>query len=110
MSQRPILKKRANKLRKALRASPPHFIDLVEYLKDRGHAQTTGEAERIILAGRVRAGSHKLGIVKDKRPKHHARLKVAIGLPLEDSDYEMADVVQRRVPAQMRGDIIVLGE
>lgn len=108
MSRRPILKKRANKVRKALRGELPAYLDLVQYLKDRGHAQTTGEAEKIILAGRVRSESHKLGITQAKQPKRHARIKARVGLLLNEDDYEMTDVVQRRVPATLRDSIQVL--
>jgi hypothetical protein len=108
VSHRPVLKKRANKLRKVLRAELPAYIDLVEYLKTRGHAQTTGEAEKIILAGRVRSESHKLGITQQEQPKRHARIKARVGLLLTADDYETTDVVQRRVPAKLRDTIQVL--
>lgn len=38
------------------------YIDLVQWLKLRGHAQTTGEAHRLILSKRVMADSHPLGL------------------------------------------------
>lgn len=63
MAHRPIQKKKLRRLRKALRRTPEGYIDLVRWLKDRGHAQTTGQANKIILAGRVRSESHKLGIM-----------------------------------------------
>jgi hypothetical protein len=48
------------KLRKLMRATPPTKIDLVQYLKLRGHAQTTGEAKLLIESGRVFSESHPL--------------------------------------------------
>lgn len=107
MSKRPILTKRANRLRKAMRRSPDGYIDLVDYLKSRGHAQTTGEAEAIILAGRVRSESHKLGIGKGQKLKAESRIAVAVR-PLTADDFEEVPVVQRHVPASVRGTIQVL--
>lgn len=63
MAHRPLNKKRADKLRRLMMhgSRPEPMIDLVQWLKDRGHAQTTGQAERLILDGRVRSESHPLG-------------------------------------------------
>lgn len=108
MSHRPILKKKANRLRKALRTTPGGYIDLVVYLKDRRFARTTGEAEKLILDGRVRSESHKLGIGKGMKVKESSKLAVLLGRPLEESDFEETDVVERRVPAKVRASIQVL--
>lgn len=108
MSHRPILKKRANKLRKAFRAELPAFIDLVGYLKLRGYAGTTGEAEQIILAKRVKSESHVLGVAKGKKLRDSAKLKAALGRDITEDDLEEVDVVQRHVPAKFRDTIQVL--
>ena len=108
MAKRDIKRKQVNRLRKTLRSSLPASIDLIQYLKDRGHAQTTGQAKAIILAGRVRADSHKLGIRKDRVPKPSAVRALMIGRPLTDDDYEEQDVVDPFVPAKLRADIQVL--
>lgn len=108
MAKRPILKKQANRVRKALRSQLPAYIDLIQYLKDRGYANTTGEAEAIILAGRVRSESHKLGIAKGRTPKREARLKTLLGRPLSEDDFEEQDVVERFVSAKVRDTIQVL--
>lgn len=108
MSHRPILKKRANKLRKALRRTPEGFIDLIAYLKDRGYAQTSGEAEKIILAGRVQSESHKLGIRKSTQLKAGAALRASVGIELGEDDFEEVDAVARHVPADLRSTIQVM--
>lgn len=96
-------------MRKAMRRTLPAYIDLVQYLKLRGHAQTTGEAEQVILDGRVRSESHKLGIVKGRKIKDSARVKALLGRALGPDDFEEADVVQRYVDAKLRPTIQVLG-
>lgn len=107
MSHRPILHKQANRLRKSMRRSPDAYIDLVDYLKARGHAQTTGEAEALILAGRVRSESHTLGIGKGMKLKAASRVAVAVR-PLTDDDFEEVPVVSRCVPASLRATIQVM--
>lgn len=61
MSHRPILKKRARRMRKALRPGLPVNIDLVDFLITRKYAQTKGGARRLLVDGRVRSESHILG-------------------------------------------------
>jgi len=107
VSSRPILKKRANRLRKVMRRTPDGFIDLIAYLKDRGYAQTTGEAEKIILAGRVRSESHTLGIGKASQLRKGAALKAAVGQELTPDDFEEVDVVSRHVRSGFRPTIQV---
>jgi hypothetical protein len=95
MSSRPIEQKQRRRVAKLLRRTPlPAYIDLIEWLKDRGHAQTTGEAKKIILDGRVKADSHVLGIAK---------------IPMLQPDYSVKeeDVVSRHVDARHRGRITV---
>lgn len=108
MAKRSIRRKQANRLRKALRASPATMIDLVQYLKDRRYAQTTGEAEKIILDGRVRSESHKLGITKGRKIKDSSILKARMGRELVEEDWEVVDAVQRLVPASYRDTIQVI--
>lgn len=64
MSQRPILKKKAARVRKALRRTPPRNFDLVQYLLDHKHAKSKREAREMLVAGRVRSESHVLGRAK----------------------------------------------
>lgn len=109
MSHRPIIDKKIAKLGKLLRrTSPPAYIDLVQWLKDRRYAQTTGEAERIILAGRVKSESHTLGIYKVEKPKL-SKLQVRLG-QVEALETETVDAVDRYVPARLRGTITVIGQ
>lgn len=108
MAHRPIRRKQANRLRKALRREIPAHIDLIAFLRDRGFAQTAGAARNIILAGRVRAGDDTLGIVTAKQPKGYAVLKAAVGGELADDDFEEVPVVQPYVSAKLRGTIEVL--
>jgi hypothetical protein len=97
MSHRNITDKKIAKLRRALRKSGstvPVWIDLIHYLKLHRHAQTTGEAKKIILAGRVKADSHTLGI---------KRVPMLVKGKAED-----VDVVDPYVPARLRASITVL--
>ena len=62
MSKRSINKKRADKMRRVMSRRPAlEYIDLVQYLKDHGHANTSGEARELIELGNVMADSHPLG-------------------------------------------------
>lgn len=108
MAKRPIRIKQANRLRKALRNTPETYIDLIDWLKQHRYAQTSGEAEKIILAGRVRSESHKLGIAKGRALKDSARVKLAMGRQLAEDDFEERDVVQRLVPAALRPTLTVV--
>jgi hypothetical protein len=104
MARRPVLRKRAHKLRKALRSELPASLDLVQFLKLRGYASTTGEAEKIILAGRVVSESHKLGIKEVTRPKKMSQAQIVAGQAPEP---ETVDVVDRMVSAKLRDTIEV---
>lgn len=95
MSHRPRINKQLNRMRKMMRTPLPVNFDLVDYLKLHRHAQTTGEAERLILGGRVRNGSHTLGIVK-----------VPVQRPGGKIEHE--DAVQRVQPAHLKDGLIVL--
>ena len=64
MSKRSLNLKKANKLRKAMRRTPPKYIDLVQYLTDRrvGYKRLSKrQAREKLLAGRVMVGSHRVG-------------------------------------------------
>jgi hypothetical protein len=95
VSQRPILDKKLNRLRKAVRVPLPVNFDLVEYLKLHRHAQTTGAAERLILGGRVRNGSHVVGLTQ-----------VPVMQP--DGQIKNEDAVERVQPAKLKDGLIVL--
>lgn len=50
----------ARKVHKALRNTPPGYIDLIEFVKIRTHC-TTGMAKTVLLAGVLRVDSHPVG-------------------------------------------------
>lgn len=95
MSQRPTIQKKLARLRKAVRPALPVYFDLVDYLKLHRFAQTTGEANRLILDERVRSGSHVIGLVD---------------APVQTPDGKMTTekVVQRVQPARLKAELIVL--
>jgi hypothetical protein len=62
LSHRPTDAKKVARLRKLLRRELPRYIDLVQWLKDRGYASTTGQAKAMMLDRRVKADSHVVGI------------------------------------------------
>lgn len=61
MSHRPILTKKANRLRKLMRQELAAYIDPVQWVVSRGHAKTKREARELIFDGRLRSESHKVG-------------------------------------------------
>ena len=70
MSHRPNNAKKLARLRKQLtRHSLPAYIDLVQYLKDRRYAKTTGQAKRMLLDGKVRVGANAVGRRADPNAK-----------------------------------------
>lgn len=79
-----------------MRQTPPRFLDLVQWLKDHRHAQTTGAANKLILAGKVRHGSHVVGIRKQE-------------VQAPTGEIEQVDYVYPYVPSEWRGELIVLG-
>ena len=96
MSARPIEQKQRRRAAKALRRRTPETsIDLVQWLKDRRYCTTTGAAHKIILAKRVMADSHPLGVKK-----------VPVLQP--DMTIKEEDVVQPLVPSKLRSRITVL--
>lgn len=64
MAKRPINVKAANRVRKAFRTPLEGYINPVRWLRDRGHAQTAGEARKIILAKRLKINSHPVGLAE----------------------------------------------
>ena len=90
MSKRPTSKKKVARLRKALRRTPDSYIDLVHWLKSRGHARTTGEALRLMKDGKVRADSHPVGRTR---------------IQLTEEDHTWLPI--RFVPAGLRDSLIV---
>lgn len=96
MAKRPTTEKKLRRLRKALRRTPPAFIDLVAWLKLHGYADTTGKAHKIILDGRVRSESHKLGIGR--------------GVAVKKGKLVEVDEVHPMVSADIRGTIVVVDE
>lgn len=52
--------KAARKISKALRNTPPSYIDLVAYVKDRTKCSTT-TAKKVLLSGALRVDSHPVG-------------------------------------------------
>lgn len=75
-----------------MRQQLPPYIDLNKWLRERGYANTAGEADRMLLAGRVKSDSHTLGTV----------MVMTIKGPVK--------VVERIVPASLRGGLTVLPE
>lgn len=94
MSHRPSFEKKMRRFRKQLgRKRLPAYIDIIEWLKDHGHAQTTGEAIRLLLDERVKSESHTVGL----RPE-----TVLVGETLATRN-----VVSRYVPAGARSTLYV---
>lgn len=77
MAHRPTEQKKLRKLRKLMRQTPTRYVNLFEWLKDRGYAQTTGEARALILEGRVKSDSHTVGIAKAYDPLFKAEVPYA---------------------------------
>lgn len=105
MSKRPINKKAANRVRKAMRNDLPSFFDLVQWLIDHGHARTVKEANELILDKRVKADSHTLGVDKTEVFTPLTALQLARGV---EAKLEEKEIVQRYVTTAVRGRIMVL--
>lgn len=95
-------------MRKALRSSLPARFDLVQWLKDRRYADTTGQAEKIILAGRVKSESHTLGIGHTKRLKPLTKLEKITST--SSHTLENVDVVERYIDVALKPNVHVLAE
>lgn len=95
MAHRPIIDKRVKRMRRTLtKGRLPAFFDLADYLIERGHAKTVGEAYKLILREKVKADSHVLGI-------HELELPNALGRPV------LTRVVYRRVPVELKSRVVV---
>lgn len=105
MSARSINTKRANRVRKAMRSSLPTYVDLVHWLQLHGYADTAGGARKIILAGRVRSESHKLGIEKRPVVLPQSFADVYAGKPPE---VEEQDVVSPLIPSDLMKSVEVM--
>jgi hypothetical protein len=65
VSKRPIIEKKANRVRKAVsRKQLPAYVDLFRWLKLHGYAQTSGECRKLILDKRLKSDSHTIGLQK----------------------------------------------
>jgi ribosome-associated protein YbcJ (S4-like RNA binding protein) len=105
MSHRPIHEKKMRRLRKTVaRRSLPAFIDLIQYLKSRNYADTTGQAVRLLVDGKVRVDSHIIG-----RERARAVVgRVVIGDKVVNAGKEIERWEPRvYVPASMRASIQV---
>lgn len=90
------LNKKVRRMRRALsKGRLPAYIDLIGWLKLHGHAQTTGAAVKLLLDGRVRSESHKLG--------------VRIIESGEGDDVRKVRILEPRVPAKFRDTLEVVG-
>lgn len=106
MSKRPIAQKKRKRVAKVFRRTPlPAYIDLVQWLVDHGHARTKREARDLILAKRVKAESHVLGVQKATVPATTAVMDVLMG---REPRMEVREVVAPYVDAQHRRNIVVL--
>lgn len=87
MAKRPIRRKQANRLRKAMRRTPDQFVDPVQWLLDHNHAKTKREARELIFAGRLRSESHKVGFeeieVFNVELKGLEKRKIVVGVPIK---------------------------
>lgn len=81
-------------MRALTRRPLPAYFDLVQWLLDHGHARTKREAREIILADRVMANSHTLGVGEQPYQTVDGKIK-------------MRRVVFPHVPVAMRPDLIV---
>ena len=95
MAKRPIKQKKLRRLRKAVERTPlPAYIDLIDWLKTRRYAQTTGQAIRMLEQGKVRSESHVVG--REKRI-----------MLVKDEQRELW-VAAPRVPSYMRDTLTVV--
>jgi ribosome-associated protein YbcJ (S4-like RNA binding protein) len=88
MAHRPINKKKAARMRKIISRSPlPVNIDLVEFLRSRGHAQTAGAARKMLTDGKVRSESHVLGRTKVKILEKGEEVEKYVATPVVSAEY-----------------------
>ncbi len=95
MSKRPIEQKKRRRVAKMLRRRPlDAYFDIVQWLLDRDYANTKKGARQIILAKRVRANSHVLGVDK--------QAVMVKGVAV------IQEVVAPFVPVELKPDVVVL--
>ena len=94
MSKGKRLRQPERKARRELRRTPPAYFDLVQWLRDRNYASTNKQARDLILAGRVTADSHKLGVGKD------VVFEQGVG-------FKEVEVVKPHVPVGFKSRVIV---
>lgn len=85
--------RRSGRIRKALRRTPPAYFDLVQWLRDRKYARTNKEARELILAKRVKADSHALGVGEQ--------------FVYTPEGPKMVEVVMPHVPVEFKGRVVV---
>ena len=95
MSHRPTDAKKIRRLRKLLRVTPPRYINLVDWLQTRGHAQTAGGARKLLIEGKVTKGSHSIG-------------RMAVPIVDAEGDSEEVFLPAPIVPADWRSEILVV--
>lgn len=95
MAARPTHAKKMRRLRKALRRTPPAYIDLVEWLRSRRHAQTAGAARALLIDGKVMSESHVVG-------------RERITVPGPDGEPIERWIESPRVPARLRDSLRVV--
>jgi hypothetical protein len=88
------LRQPGHKIRRALRRTPDAYFDLVQWLRDRGYANTNKQARALILAKRVKSDSHALGVAP-----------APVRMP--DGKIEMVDTVFPHVPVEFRANVSV---
>lgn len=84
--------KKKRRIRNSLANTPPGYIDLIQYVKDRTHCSTV-MAQRVLLAGALRVDSHPVGykLYKDQKvldpylPAHMAS-RIIVSVPKELKD------------------------
>jgi ribosome-associated protein YbcJ (S4-like RNA binding protein) len=80
---------------KRLRRPLPAYIDLIQWLKLRGHAQTTGEAKELLKAGAVRSGANPVGRIQVKVNRGNLDTVEYVPQPLVDAGLRKTLYVQR---------------
>ena len=83
MSSRPIRRKQANRLRKAMRRKLPQFVDPRDWMVLRGFARSRRHATELIFAGKLRSESHTLGFIEVERLDGE-KIKVLQHVPFEN--------------------------
>jgi len=75
MAKRPILEKQARRVERLFSPTPRRLFDLLDWLELHGHADTRGQARKLVLQGKVRSDTHTVGIT-EVEDKHGLPIKV----------------------------------